>query len=106
MSKHLVAIDIGGSKVAVLARELRSEREVYRGRVATPKEGGVDEMLRLIDVQIGSIPGGRASLRALGVAVPGFVDAQGSVLRAGNLKGWVDVPLRSLLSRRYRVPAF
>jgi glucokinase len=106
MSKHLVAIDIGGSKVAVLARELRNGREVYRAKVPTPKEGGVDEMLRLIDVQIGSIPGGRAFLRALGVAVPGFVDAEGRVLQAGNLKGWVDVPLRSLLSRRYRIPAF
>jgi glucokinase len=104
--KVLLGIDIGGSKVAVLARELRGDREVYRGKVPTPASGGVDEMLRLLDVQMSNVPGGRASVRALGVAVPGFVDGAGNVLRAGNLKGWVDVPLRSLLARRYRVPAF
>jgi glucokinase len=106
MPKHLVAIDVGGSKVAVLARELRSGREVYRARVATPASAGVDELLHLLDAQIESVPGGRSSIRALGVAMPGFVDSDGNVLRAGNLKGWVDVPLRSMLVSRYRIPTF
>ena len=45
-------------------------------------------------------------MEALGLAVPGPVDLQGKVLRAGNLEGWVDVPLRTLLEKRYGVPVF
>ena len=45
-------------------------------------------------------------MAALGLAVPGPVDPHGKVVRAGNLEGWVDVPLRALLEKRYGVPVF
>jgi glucokinase len=101
-----VAVDIGGSKVAILAREIGSERDVYAEKLKTPAADGVEAILRLLDAQIDNLPGGRSSMSGLGVAVPGYVTDEGHVLRAGNLKGWVDVPLRSMLEDRYGVPIF
>jgi glucokinase len=99
-------VDIGGSKTAILAVDAKTHRRVYSEKLKTPADGGVGTMLRLLDEQIDEIPGGRSSIRALGVAVPGPVDGKGHVVRAGNLEGWVDVPLRRQLEERYGVPAF
>jgi len=106
MRRHLVAFDIGGSKVAVKGVEADGEREVYAAKLKTPADDGVPAMLRLLDAQIAKVPGGRSSLSALGIAVPGHVDDTGRVLQAGNLRGWRDVPLRKQLEDRYAVPVF
>jgi glucokinase len=106
MKQHLVGIDIGGTKTAVLAHETKTDREVYSAKLKTPAKEGVGAMLRLIDEQVDSLPGGRSSMVAIGVAVPGPVDETGRVLYAGNLVGWGDVPLRDQLEERYGVPAY
>ena len=106
MKRHLVAVDIGGSKTAILVQDARHGRRVYSEKLKTPAHGGLGVMLRLLDGQIDGLPGGRASVKALGVAVPGHVDDTGHVVCAGNLDGWVDVPLRSQLEERYQVPVF
>src|ERR671937_1149392 len=97
MKKHLVAVDIGGSKISLLAREQESGLDVYADKIKTPADEGVDAILAVLDAEVDAIPGGRGGMSALGVAVPGPVDPRGKVLRAGNLEGWVDVPLRALL---------
>jgi glucokinase len=106
MKRHLVAFDIGGSKVAVKAMDVDAEHELYAAKLKTPADEGVPAMLRLIDAQIAKVPGGKAKLGAVGVAVPGHVDDAGRVLQAGNLRGWRDVPLRKQLEDRYGVPVF
>ena len=87
-------------------REAGSARDVYADKLKTPASAGVEGILRLVDEQIDDLPGGRPSVRSIGVAVPGHVDPAGHVLCAGNLKGWVNVPLRTLIEDRYRVPVF
>jgi predicted NBD/HSP70 family sugar kinase len=84
MSRHLLAVDIGGSKIAVMAREVGSERVVHEGKLKTPAEDGVGAILRLLDEQIDALPGGLTGVKALGV----------------------DVPLRELLRERYSRPVF
>ena len=106
MKRILVGIDIGGTKTAVLAREAGSDREVYSAKLKTPAKEGVGAMLRLIDEQVDSLPGGRKAMVSLGVAVPGPVDDSGHVIYAGNLVGWGDVPLRDQLEERYGVPVY
>jgi glucokinase len=106
MKRHLLGVDIGGTKIAILAREVGSNKRVYADKLKTPSEEGVGATLHLLDEQIDNLPGGRATLKALGVAVPGHVDHTGRVIWAGNLKGWVNVPLRQLLQERYGVPVY
>ena len=38
MKRHLVAFDIGGSKVAVVAREPGKSRDVYHDKIKTPEK--------------------------------------------------------------------
>jgi glucokinase len=99
-------VDIGGSKIAVLVREAGTDREVHSEKLPTPARGGVGATLRVLDGQMEKLPGGRSSVVALGVAVPGSVDTDGRVVCAGNLDRWVDVPLRAQLEERYRIPVF
>jgi glucokinase len=106
MKQHFVAVDIGGSKISTLARRVGSDRDVFGEKLKTPAKGGVEAVLRLLDEQIDKLAGGRDGLKALGVAVPGHVDDAGHVLWAGNLDGWVDVPLRGILEERYEVPVY
>jgi glucokinase len=106
MVRVLVAFDIGGSKISFVAREVGSARDVHANKVKTPADDGLEAVLDVLDQQIDELPGGSASVAAIGVAVAGRVDAEGRVLVAGNLRGWVDVPLRALLEKRHGVPVF
>ena len=106
MKQHFVAIDIGGSKISILARRVGSDRDIFGEKLKTPAKSGVEAVLRLLDQQIDKLAGGPAGLKALGVAVPGHVDDAGHVLWAGNLDGWVDLPLRQILEERYRAPVY
>ena len=102
--RHLLAVDIGGSKIAVLAREGLDGADVLADKIATPEDSTVAAILAILDSSVAALPG--RSVGAIGVAVPGPVDDRGNVLRAGNLQGWNDVPLRALLGKRYGAPAF
>jgi glucokinase len=106
MKQHFVAVDIGGSKISTLARRVGSDRDVFGEKLKTPAKSGVEAVLRLLDELIDELAGGPAGLKALGVAVSRHVDDAGHVLWAGNLDGWVDVPLRGILEERYEVPAY
>lgn len=107
----VVGIDIGGTKTALLATEVGTGDDLAGDRFPTPTEVGVEAMLeRLADAIAGLLERAgrrREALAAVGVAAPGLVDhRQGRVIAAGNLSGWVDVPLRDLLSHRLGVPVF
>lgn len=104
--KHVIAVDIGGSKIAILAGPIRGEGKFHFKKMKTPEERGVAAILRLLDDEIEAIPGGRASMSALGLSVPGHVDTEGRVLEAGNLDAWRNIPLRAIVEKRYGVPVF
>jgi len=107
----VVGVDIGGSKTALLVTDVATGEDVAQDRFPTETAAGATANLeKLYEAVHGAIKGaGRepGDLRALGIAVPGCVDAQqGRVIRAGNLTGWRDLPLRDLASRALRVPVF
>ena len=106
-----VGVDIGGTKTALLATDIATGDDLACDRYPTPADAGptaalealVEAVRRLVEQT------GRPSeaLRAVGVAVPGYVDADaGRVIRAGNLAGWLDLPLRALLERALDMPAY
>jgi glucokinase len=107
----VVGVDVGGTKVALMASDLETGEELARDRFATPTETEPEALIdRLSAAVISLVEGtGRTMDRigALGVAVPGSVDVEdGRVIVAGNLAGWEDVPLRGILRRRFDVPVW
>ncbi|MCX4906616.1 ROK family protein [Streptomyces sp. NBC_00878] len=114
--RHVIALDVGGTgmKAALVgaADAMRSEGSppapppvLHQARRATGREHGPDAVVE-------SILAFAADLRAygerhlgepaaaVGVAVPGIVDADRGIAAYSANLGWRDVPLRDLLSER------
>jgi predicted NBD/HSP70 family sugar kinase len=108
-SDLVLGIDIGGTKTALLVWDLTTDAVLAEDVFPTPAEIGpeamVDRLVAAIDTLLAGCGHQRASLRGIGVAVPGLVDAEaGVVLTAGNLAGWSRVPLRDLLEAQLHIP--
>jgi glucokinase len=109
----VVGIDIGGTKVALLAASAETDPdqniEIARRRFATPEGVDAEQMLPLLRDEIAAMlkEAGRdmREIAAIGAAVPGQVDADGHLILAGNL-GWSDFPFRKRLAELFGVPAF
>jgi predicted NBD/HSP70 family sugar kinase len=104
-----VGVDIGGTKTALMATDVDSGQDLATETFSTETESGPEAMIERIAEAATSLvaKAGRPteSLAAVGLAVPGLVGARhGRVISAGNLKGWLDIPLRDILSRRLGVP--
>jgi glucokinase len=107
----VVGVDIGGSKVALMVTDVARGADLAYQRYPTPAEAGpeafIEQLAEAIDGVLDQAGYRRDALRALGVTVPGQVDVErGQVILAGNLAGWQDVPLRTLLQRQFTLPVF
>lgn len=107
----VVGVDIGGSKIALLVTDVATGNDLLDERYPTPADAGPTAMLeelfdtiRALVAKAGRRP---EDLRALGIAVPGYVDVErGRAVRAGNLAGWRDVPLRDIVGYEMGLPAY
>ena len=96
-----LGIDVGGTKLlAVCLDEAGSPLDEWT--VASPPDG--DRLVTAITEAAGELCGGRPA--AVGVGVPGLVDASGVVRFAPNLLGIGGTPLRDALSERFPGCAF
>ena len=105
----VVGIDIGGTKTALLAWSCATQTILAQDTFETPTEicpeAMVHRLVEAIDPLLIDCGQSRVDLRAIGVAVPGLVNAEaGVVLTAGNLAGWTDVPLCDLLAAQLHIP--
>ena len=95
----VVGIDIGGTKTALIVWDRHREEILLEDAVTTPTEIGPNEFVEGLAQEITALIARaertQEDLVAIGVAVPGLVDAAaGKVIQAGNLAGWIDYPLR------------
>jgi glucokinase len=97
MASSVIAVDLGGTKVAVAAVDERGKiRDRLEEKVdATSTDAPIDQIVRLARA-IGVTD-------AVGVAVPGLARRNGTVW-APNLPNWDAVPLARILKRKLRVP--
>ena len=107
----VVGVDIGGTKVALLATDVATGADVGRHRFPTPAGAGPAALIAQLQDEIGQLAAAagrtRESVRAVGIAAPGLVDAdQGRVIIAGNLAGWRDIPLRDIIHHELGLPAW
>ncbi|MFB6435470.1 ROK family protein [Streptomyces sp. NPDC056411] len=104
---HLLGVEIGPHRVAVVLSDLSGrvrdsvQRPVDEGASADERldrvRAAVAELLRRTGVP-------RGSLRAVGVATPGIVEADGTVRLGTALPGWTGLPLGARLRRSFRCP--
>ncbi|MBB5121950.1 transcriptional regulator [Streptomyces eurocidicus] len=104
---HLLGIEIGPHRIAVLMADLggrvmgSAAQEIAATASADERLDGVlatvSDLLRRSGVP-------RGQLRAVGVATPGIVEADGTVRLGTALPGWTGLPLGERLRRSFRCP--
>lgn len=102
--RHVIALDVGGTglKAALVGAE---GQLLHQTRRPTERERGPDAVVESIlgiaaELQAHGVRHYGEGAAAVGIAVPGIIDADsGTAIYAANL-GWHDVPLRALLTKR------
>ncbi|GHH44563.1 ROK family protein [Streptomyces umbrinus] len=110
--RHVIALDVGGTgmKAALVgavdaAPSGGTPPVLHRARRATGREHGPDAVVESIlafaaDLRAHGERHFGEPAAAVGVAVPGIVDADRGIAAYSANLGWRDVPLRALLSER------
>ncbi|ARZ71395.1 ROK family protein [Streptomyces sp. HU2014] len=104
---HLLGIEIGPHRIAALMADLggRVMGSAAQEIAATaPADERLDAVLATVSdlLRRSGVP--RAQLRAVGVATPGIVEADGTVRLGTALPGWTGLPLGERLRRSFRCP--
>ncbi len=103
----IMGLDIGGTKTAVVAGDLRGG-VLCRDQFPTEALRGFSDVysrmqgsMARIRSRMGNPP------RALSVSIGGPLDVQRGIIKSPpNLPGWTDIPLKETLSREFAVPVF
>ncbi len=66
-------------------------------------EGALAHVFELIDALLATAP---SPVLGIGVGTPGLVDIGRGIVHQAVNRGWVDLPLKDLLSRRYGLPVY
>ncbi|QWC85648.1 ROK family protein [Nocardioidaceae bacterium] len=99
----VVGVDVGGTKTLAAVVE-PDGRVVRRVRVPTPaRDGDPAELEEAVAGAVSAVLDGE-TLLALGLAVAGFVDAQGETVTFAPHLSWRDAPVRRTFERRFAVP--
>ncbi|MFK0261549.1 ROK family transcriptional regulator [Streptomyces angustmyceticus] len=104
---HLLGIEIGPHRVAALLSDL-SGRVLDSAQRPVAETAPADERLERVRTVVADllrrtgVP--RSSLRAVGAAGPGIVEADGTVRLSTALPGWTGLPLGERLRRSFRCP--
>ena len=106
MSKYVIGVDIGGTKIATGAITLTGKLK-HKVVLPTLSEKGFDVSIEQVyrsiyDVlEIGKIS--KNMVEGIGVCAPGPLDPdRGVVHNPPNLKGWKEVPLASLIRKKFK----
>lgn len=112
MKQYWLGLDVGGTKCAVLlARVDHGIEFIDKIRFDTCAEKGFDYAYGLLCQSMEEILARNGAdfseVNAIGVSCGGPLDSRsGVVLCPPNLPGWVNIPLKKMLTEKYGVPAF
>lgn len=107
----VIGIDIGGTKIAYAVSDVTGRLHVETRRPTQATDSVEQDMRRIAEEVRGLIDTARTehglSVAAVGVSVPGPLDAeQGVLLRAVNIPSWVEFPVRDFLRDATGLPVF
>ena len=104
-SAFVAGVDVGGTKVAVIlvAADGTTLARAVRPMTTRSAPDGIEPIVSAIRAALEAAGATAADLAAIGVGVPGRVEADGVVRHATNL-GWHDIPLAARLAAEFGVP--
>ena len=107
MAKHVVGIDIGGTKLATVVADEKANI-LHKTRRPTLAEKGPDYAIQLLfDMVDESVAGAgltREAISAIGVSCGGPLDTKtGVVYSPPNLPGWDALPLKTRLESEFQI---
>ena len=108
MPPLIVAVDLGGTQIR--AALCGADGQIFRrvARLTEAKEGPdavIGRVYTAIAEVIGDTPA--ADIAGIGIGAPGPLNpVTGLVLEAPNLPGWINIPLRTLVSERFGRPTY
>lgn len=107
MEKYIIGVDIGGTKIAA---GLITAKGKLKSNVVMPtlaKEGfdkSLSQIYSVIEKLISRAKINSKNIKGIGVCAPGPLDPKkGIVHNPPNLPGWKEVPLRSLIQKRFKI---
>jgi glucokinase len=101
----VVAVDIGGTKLAVGVVDARG-RIHQRHQVPTPATDDADTLFATLTTAIDGLGAAVRSARAVGVGCGGPMSAGGEAVSPLNIPAWRDFPLRARLADHCRLPVW
>ncbi|HLX35728.1 MAG TPA: ROK family protein, partial [Candidatus Limnocylindrales bacterium] len=94
----VAGVDVGGTKVAALVVDDTGQ---VRGKAVRPmadrSHGGVEPIVGAVKAALAEAGAGTESLRAIGIGVPGRIDARAGIVNLATNLGWRDLPLAALI---------
>lgn len=107
MTPYIISVDIGGTQI----RAALSDREgniIHRVAHPTLAQEGPDSVIERIKEAIREAVGQHlGEVQAIGIASAGPLDPwQGVIIKAPNLPGWDQVPLKAIIEEEFGLPVY
>ncbi len=108
MPPYLIAVDLGGTQIRAALCDPQGQilRRIARPTLAA--EGPAAVIRRLEEAIAAAMEGTPPEqIAGIGIGAPGPLNPiSGIILEAPNLPGWINVPLRNMISARFGLPTF
>ena len=101
--KSYFAVDVGGTQIRVSLFPEKGILPIHQERISTYCKGESAESRIINSIQ--KLWPEHDEVVAIGIAAPGPLDFKsGIIIAAPNIAGWIDLPLRQIVTERFGVP--
>lgn len=103
----VLAVDVGGTSIKAAVLDAGGQERLRRVVPTAFDEGAaaiVAAIRELVEERVAAATGDGTPVRAVGVVVPGVVDAEAGIARYASNIGWRDLPLRDILGEATGLP--
>jgi glucokinase len=103
---RLIAVDMGGSHITVALSypdgQIISRTEVRSDFTPDDPESNLAQLFQLLDDSLEELTPDSGAVLAMGV--PATLNSETGIVNDAPILGWVDLPLKTILEERYRLP--
>jgi len=102
--KYIIALDIGGTKIAgaLFKRNILIKKVNLKTHARKGKEFVIKKIIEVISLLKEGI--NKENILGIGIGMPGPVNHKTGIIHfTPNMSGWVNVPLRNILEKKFKV---